>query len=292
MTARHRASSASTERGRHRAQQVSGRGARGGVATAITLVFLIAVVVVVGPAIVEALPGSSGPVQPPPAPTRVTENGPTRTHPTKIDAASGLPTPSDPTPDGSSRHPPRQSIGSQTTAAVPESGPGTFAIAARPGWAARPTGTGNLVTYTVELERGLPFNMNGLARVVDRTLADPRGWTAKANRSVRRVTSRPDLRILVATPETTDALCAPLKTGGRLSCRNGNLVVLNAWRWANGADAYRSVAQYRRYLVNHEFGHALGNKHQSCEEPGGLASVMVQQTKGLQGCRANPWPFP
>jgi hypothetical protein len=172
---------------------------------------------------------------------------------------------------------------------IPERGPGTFRVA---GGRSDVGGEGSLLTYTVEVERGLPLRVREIAATVDATLADPRGWTTAEDRSVQRVDRDGDLRILVATPETTDRLCAPLDTGGRLSCRNGEQVVLNAWRWVHGADAYAGIAQYRRYLVNHEVGHALGNGHVDCDAPGALASVMMQQTKGLQGCRRNPWPAP
>ncbi|WP_082606285.1 DUF3152 domain-containing protein [Nocardioides sp. Root190] len=174
-------------------------------------------------------------------------------------------------------------------ASVPENGPAVFNTA--PG-RTDATGAGRLVTYTVELEQGLPFNAKTVASLIDRTLADPRGWTAGGLQSVRRVADNADLRILIASPKTTDELCAPLITGGRLSCRNGARVVLNAWRWAHGADAYKSIQEYRRYLVNHEVGHALGNAHEGCISSGRRASVMLQQTKGLQGCLPNPWPFP
>ena len=95
----------------------------------------------------------------------------------------------------------------------------------------------------------------------------------------------------IVTPGTTDRLCAPLLTRGEVSCQNGNRVVLNAKRWVLGADAYGSdLKNYRRYLVNHEVGHYLGYRHVEC--PGGdePAPVMMQQTKGLDGCRKNPWP--
>ena len=67
--------------------------------------------------------------------------------------------------------------------------------------------------------------------------------------------------------------------------------MLNAWRWANGAESYAGdLTNYRRYMVNHEFGHALGYGHRGCPSRGAPAPVMVQQTKGLGGCVANPWP--
>ena len=95
----------------------------------------------------------------------------------------------------------------------------------------------------------------------------------------------------IVTPKTTDRLCAPYLTRGEVSCQNGNRVVLNAKRWLLGADSYGSdLTNYRRYLVNHEFGHALGKHHVDCPGPGKLAPVMMQQTKGLGGCRKNPWP--
>ena len=155
------------------------------------------------------------------------------------------------------------------------------------------TGAGALVTYSVEVEREVPLGPAEVARVVDRVLTDPRGWTATGAHALARDDADSDIRVLLATPETTDALCAPLDTRGRLSCRNGALVVLNAWRWLNGAPAYPdNLRDYRNYLISHEVGHALGNAHVDCPGPGRQAPVMMQQTKGLSGCAANPWPAP
>ena len=171
---------------------------------------------------------------------------------------------------------------------VPETGAGVFDVAgAGAGDVPRPHGA---VTYTVEVERGLPFNAATVAEFVDATLRDPRGWATR--RPLVQVATEPDFRIRFATPATADGLCAPLDTGGRLSCRNGENVVINAWRWVNGATGYSNLTAYRRYVINHEVGHALGHAHTGCPAPRALAPVMLQQTLGLQGCQPNPWPQP
>src|SRR6187402_1767144 len=50
---------------------------------------------------------------------------------------------------------------------------GTYALA--PGTSAV-TGGGPLITYTVEVEQGIPIAPPDFAAEVDRILADPRGW--------------------------------------------------------------------------------------------------------------------
>lgn len=181
---------------------------------------------------------------------------------------------------------------------VPSTGPGTFRTAAgsstdsSAGSSTR-VGSGALTRYTVEVEDGLSFSPRSVAAVVDATLADPRSWAGSGRYAFRRVPAKADLRVLLATPGTTDRLCAPLQTQGLASCRNQRLVVLNARLWAAGTPAYAGrLADYRRYMVNHELGHALGHRHTACPGRGRPAPVMMQQTYGLQGCRANPWPRP
>lgn len=170
---------------------------------------------------------------------------------------------------------------------IPARGTGSF-VGAGP---AGPPDPAADLTYTVEVEQGLPYAAGDVATQVGAVLADDRGWTGALGTTFSRVTATGDLAVRLASPTTTDVLCAPLQTRGQVSCRNGDMVVLNAVRWATGVPHYGGRLQaYRQYVVNHEVGHALGLGHRTCPAPGAPAPVMLQQTYGLQGCRPNPWP--
>lgn len=200
---------------------------------------------------------------------------------------AGSPVPSTPPAPDRSREA-NDSQRPQAAIVVPEAGPGTFRVALNVPRTAREV---EATTYTVEVEEGLPFAVDEVAKMVDETLSDPRGWSATGLHRLRRVSTDAGLRVVLASPATADRLCFPLETRGRLSCRNGHLVVLNAWRWANGANGYeRRLPDYRRYVVNHEVGHALGYPHVACPRAELPAPVMLQQTIGLDGCLPNPWP--
>lgn len=171
---------------------------------------------------------------------------------------------------------------------VPARGSENFRIA--PGGSPL-TGRGDkVIRYRVEVEVDLPFTVGEFARDVDRTLGDRRSWTKMGIYSFQRNEVGP-LRIVLATPKTTDRLCSPLRTRGEVSCRNGNVVAVNALRWAHGARSYgQDIKSYRAYVINHEVGHSLGLQHAQCPGPAAKAPVMLQQTLGLDGCEANPWP--
>ncbi len=74
----------------------------------------------------------------------------------------------------------------------------------------------------------------------------------------------------------------------------GRYVIINQDRWQHASPAWNAahlaLRDYRHMVVNHETGHWLGLHHANCPGPGRLAPVMQQQSKGLQGCRFNPFP--
>lgn len=175
------------------------------------------------------------------------------------------------------------------TTTVPNVASGTTAPV--PGRSDPPTGRARTVPVRVEVERGVSVDGVSFADTVLAVLNDPRGWGRDGSVGFARTDGRAPLRIVLATPATTDRLCLPLDTEGRLSCRNEDRVVLSLERWVAGIPDYgQDRTGYRRYLVNHEVGHWLGHGHESCPGPGRPAPVMQQQTLGLAGCARNSWP--
>jgi hypothetical protein len=164
-----------------------------------------------------------------------------------------------------------------------------------PGEAPAP-GAGTVRSVRVEVEQGLPVDGEVLATAVLATLNDPRGWSGPDGVTFSRTAADDaSIRVVLASPATTDRMCAPLATEGKYSCGNSvtGVAVLNFERWVLGApDFGDDVATYRQYLVNHEVGHVLGHGHEDCPAPGAVAPVMVQQSISAQGCLTNGWPVP
>jgi hypothetical protein len=183
----------------------------------------------------------------------------------------------------------------------PSSGPGSFVFATSRGPA---LGTaGRLRRFRVGIEKGVAEDLTAFATTVDKTLGDPRGWTASGQVRLRRVApgEQTDFTIYLATPETARKMCAQ----GRVdivehgqpytSCRAPGKVILNLARWRQSVPDFVNAGVpldlYRQYMINHEVGHELGHGHELCPGKGRPAPVMQQQTLGLYGCVANAWPY-
>jgi hypothetical protein len=211
-------------------------------------------------------------------------------------AATG--TPDSPTPTASVTKRPHSSLSSDDQLAglrstkVPWRGGGKLRVV--PGHSSAP-GKGRIYTVRVEVETGLDIDRPAFAKFVLATLNDKRSWTEHGRRRFARTDdSSPDIRVVLASPATSAAICLPLHTFGKLSCRSGaNAAVLTDYRWVKAIPEYSGDHDgYRHYVINHEVGHVLGHSHEYCAGKGKLAPLMMQQTKGLKGCRPNPWPHP
>lgn len=156
-------------------------------------------------------------------------------------------------------------------------------------------GKGKVLKIRVQVEKGVAVDPEKFAGFVLATLNNRRSWTERGARRFARTDRASDAftTVTLASPQTSAGLCRPLQTFGKLSCRNANRVILTSYRWVKAIPEYKDDRDgYRHYVVNHEVGHALGHGHEYCAGKGKLAPLMMQQTKGLLGCRPNPWPHP
>ena len=174
---------------------------------------------------------------------------------------------------------------------LPVRGEGTFAFASADGEA---YGSAPYLDFAVATEDGTNLDPEELATFVESVLSDERSWIGDGVTGLRQVDSGGVFTLVVATPETVDALCAPLQTNGYFSCARNGFVLLNLHRWETATDDWPGTLEdYRRYLVNHEVGHYLvGPAHPDCPGAGEPAPVMMQQTKGLGDCEPNGWVYP
>jgi Protein of unknown function (DUF3152) len=176
---------------------------------------------------------------------------------------------------------------------VVQHGPGTLVVV--PGSQSAPDRGANAkrMTVRVEVEKGTDVDLQTFARQVVETLNDPRSWGHGGTLTFARTDAKTaDIRVLLASPDTSERLCRPLQTHGTESCSIGDKAILTSYRWAKGTPEFPTLAVYREYVVNHEVGHVLGHHHQQCPGKGKVAPVMQQQTIKVAPCRPNGWPFP
>ena len=147
--------------------------------------------------------------------------------------------------------------------------------------------------YSVTTRGTIRADMDAFRAAVAATYADARGW-ARAHHRFRAVepsSGGAEFTVVLAQAQslpTYSRVCSSM-----YSCRVGRYVIINQDRWRRGSPYFPgTLEQYRRMVVNHETGHWLGRGHAYCPGPGRSAPVMQQQSKGLHGCRVNPWPLP
>ncbi|WP_244929610.1 DUF3152 domain-containing protein [Nocardioides sp. W7] len=169
------------------------------------------------------------------------------------------------------------------------------------GWASRTSrprgrvdhrvGVRRTVTYDVQTRGRVTASLKTFRRLVQQTYDDPRGWRGAGVR-FRQVKGGGTFTVVLAEASRVPGF-SPV-CSAEWSCRVGRYVVINQTRWQHASPAWNaadgSLRDYRHMVVNHETGHWLGFGHAGCSGRGRPAPVMQQQSKGLGGCRFNPFP--
>jgi hypothetical protein len=145
--------------------------------------------------------------------------------------------------------------------------------------------------YQVAVAGVVSADLEAFADEAGAVLADPRGWSLGGALGFERSTDGGDFTLWLAAPAEIRRFSSACSR--HYSCRAGDNIVVNDLRWAQGSRSWPGpLEDYRRYVVNHELGHWLGEAHSACPGPGLPAPVMMQQSKGLDGCGPGAWPLP
>ena len=148
-------------------------------------------------------------------------------------------------------------------------------------------------TYSIATRGRITADLEQFAELTAASYADPRGWRSAGYRFTR-VARGGDFTLVLASASRVPGFGSPCSS--TWSCRVGRYVIINQTRWQHASRAWNAAGHglrdYRHMVLNHETGHWLGHRHRSCTGKGKRAPVMMQQSKGLGGCRFNPFPLP
>ena len=149
------------------------------------------------------------------------------------------------------------------------------------------------INFSLKIDSTLGLKVDCIGNLITSILNDTRGWVKVTEKEFQLVEgTEKEFEFIFASPEKTDELCYPLETNGIYSCRNEQQIIINFFRWVNGAIDFGSdLETYRLYLINHEVGHILEWGHVGCPKEGALAPVMMQQSKSTMGCEPYGWPI-
>ena len=147
------------------------------------------------------------------------------------------------------------------------------------------------VSFDISSRGSLKGDVNEFADFVEETLTSRQGWI-RAGVKFSKVSSGGRLHVVLASGAEIDKYAG---CSAELSCTVYPYVLINDARWLGATDSYNSaglsLTSYRQMVINHEVGHFLGHDHSSACGVDGVAPVMLQQSTGLRGCKANSWPL-
>lgn len=148
-------------------------------------------------------------------------------------------------------------------------------------------------TYSVVTRGAITADLQQFLDLTAASYADPRGWRS-AGYEFTRVAKGGNFTLVLSSAAKVPSFGYPCSS--TWSCRVGRYVIINQARWLHASPAWNAAGlalrDYRHMVLNHETGHWLGHRHRGCPGKGRQAPVMMQQSKGLGGCRFNPFPLP
>ena len=147
----------------------------------------------------------------------------------------------------------------------------------------------HVVKYQVAFKGSVGASAADFAALADQILNSPNGW-ARASIRFEQVKSGGAFTLWLSEDRYLPSFSRICST--YYSCSVGNNVIINLDRWLSGTAIKMSIGDYRNMVINHEVGHWLGWGHSYCPGAGQTAPLMMQQSKGLNGCVGNPYPLP
>ena len=152
--------------------------------------------------------------------------------------------------------------------------------------------SGELRRYAVRVETSAKLSANKVGTQIAGVLNDPRSWAGSGGIRFGLVANpaKADYTITIASPRTAAKLCKANPAG---TCTDDSDAVIDAALWKSTPEGYaESQPEWQAYLVNHAVGQLLGEKPAGCPKKAKPAPVMMPQAGDLDGCTANPWPYP
>ena len=140
-----------------------------------------------------------------------------------------------------------------------------------------------------------PWKLSEIQFVLE-TLNDKRSWNVPVKQSLTMINA-PVVFYLSSTKRIQEIFAGTEFATSQLSVTDRRnkfqyKVYFNLENWTTipETSGYVSLAMYRLYLINHEFGHVLGRGHDECQGANLPSPVMKQQTLGTGLCYACVWP--
>lgn len=164
------------------------------------------------------------------------------------------------------------------------------------------------IYFSIGIENGIRRDYNEFKQFVINVLKHPYGWKrfypdlefieVKSGNSMTK-THPLILKIILTKSETVKRECDFINLScydpTKLKSTNIHYIYINLNNWTNpkigATNAQLSLTEYRQYIVQHEFGHAIGKGHLNPRYyTGQPCPIMAQQTKGIFSSIPNIFP--